>query len=223
MCGRFTLTMDLSELQELFPWIDFGVDHHPRYNIAPSQSILAIPNTGDNKAQLFRWGLIPHWAKDPSIGNKMINARGETVSEKPSFKNAYKKKRCLIPADGFYEWKKEGTGKTPYLIRLKSNQPFMLAGLWEKWEPPDEEPIYSCTIITTEANELLKSIHPRMPVILEPSSYDLWLDNATQITVQLDGLLVPFNDQEMETFPVSKVVNNPRNDSDECVKPAAAS
>jgi len=221
MCGRFTLTMDLSELQALFPWIDFGIDYKPRYNIAPSQSIAVVPNTEEKKVQLFRWGLIPHWAKDPSIGHKMINARGETVSEKPSFKNAYRKKRCLVLADGFYEWKKEGKGKTPYLIRLKSRKPIMFAGLWEKWHPPDDEPVYSCTIITTEANDLLKSIHHRMPVILSPASYDLWLDNIPQPATRLDELLKPYTDDEMDAFAVSKIVNKPTNDIQDCINPAA--
>ena len=141
-----------------------------------------------------------------------------TVSEKPSFKSAYQKRRCLIPADGFYEWKKEEKGKTPYLIRLKSKQPFMFAGLWEKWHPDDGEPIYSCTIITTEANDLLKPIHHRMPVILPQSSFDLWLDNVPQPAIRLDNLLVPYGTDDMEAFPVSKKVNNPAHDDAECVR-----
>jgi len=156
--------MELDELMALFPWIDFGSVYQPRYNIAPSQEIMAVPGTPQKKVGWFRWGLIPSWAKDPKIGYKMINARGETVSEKPSFRDACRKRRCLIPADGFYEWKKEGDGKVPYLIRMKSKAAFLFAGLWEQWQS-DDETIYSATIITTDANDTLKPIHHRMPVI----------------------------------------------------------
>jgi len=133
MCGRFALTIDLTELQAAFPWIDIGSVYTPRFNIAPSQEILAIPDRSHDKAGWFRWGLIPSWAKDKKIGYKMINARAETIAEKPSFRDAFKKRRCLIPANGFYEWKREGTGKTPYCIRMKNAQPFVFAGLWEQW------------------------------------------------------------------------------------------
>ncbi len=218
MCGRFALTIELSELQAAFPWIDIGSVYKPRYNIAPSQEILAFPNIPNGKAGWFRWGLIPPWAKDKKVGYKMINARAETVREKPSFRNAFKKQRCLIPADGFYEWKKEGAGKTPYRICMKSQRPFVLAGLWEKWVS-DQETIFSCTIITTEANEVLKPIHHRMPVILNAENYDAWLDPEHRDDKNLGKLLAPFPADEMTAFPISKQINSPQNEGPGSVMP----
>lgn len=220
MCGRFALTMELPELQEAFPWIDFGSVYKPRYNIAPSQEIMAVPGITNNLIAWFRWGLIPSWAKDSKIGYKMINARGETVAEKPSFRNAFRNRRCLIPTDGFYEWKKEGDSKTPYCIRMKSAQPFFFAGLWEQWQSA-EEPVFSCSIITTEANETLKPIHHRMPVILNPSDYQSWLDPEYHDEKHLSKLLVPYLAKEMTAFPISRQINNPRNEGPDCVVPQA--
>lgn len=208
--------MELDELMEAFPWINFGSGYKPRYNIAPSQEILAVPNAPGRKAALFRWGLIPAWAKDTRIGYKMINARGETVAEKPSFRNAYKKRRCLIPADAFYEWKKEADGKTPYLIRMTSKEPFFFAGLWEQWRP-DTDNIRSCTIITTDANDTLKPIHHRMPVILKPEDYETWLDPGLDDPEPLENLLVPFPGEKMTALPISRRINNPRNEGPESV------
>ena len=182
MCGRFTLTVDPAELQEAFADYRFPSQFAPRFNIAPSQPVLAIPNDGRNAADFFVWGLIPSWSKDPSIGGRLINARGETVAEKPSFRGSFKYKRCLIPADGFYEWKLQpGTKiKIPHFIHMKDRAPFAFAGLWDEWHSPDGSSIRSCTIITTEPNALMAGIHDRMPVILNQRDYATWLDASPQ-------------------------------------------
>ena len=220
MCGRFTLTADPADLQEAFEWVNFGNARlSPRYNIAPTQPIAVIANTDEYKLDFFTWGLLPFWAKDPSIGSRMINARAETLAEKPSFKNAYKRRRCLILADGFYEWKKEpgSKTKTPYYIRLKSGKAFAFAGLWENWHSPDSSQILSCTIITTQPNELLADIHNRMPVILPPGAYKQWLTPGESDTRDLAGLLKPYPASEMKAYPVSTLVNNPANEMPECI------
>ncbi|UCC64227.1 MAG: SOS response-associated peptidase [Anaerolineae bacterium] len=222
MCGRFTLFVDPKDLMEAFPGFTVPLDWTPRYNIAPSQPIAVIPNNGQNQIEFYRWGLIPSWAKDPSIGNRMINARAETVAEKPSFRGAYRRRRCLVLADGFYEWRKEpGRAKTPMYIRLKSGQPFAFAGLWEAWRAPDDQTILSCNIITTAPNSLVAQIHNRMPVILEPDAYDLWLDPAEQSPDRLDAWLRPYPASQMTAYPVSRLVNSPGNDSPDCILPAA--
>ena len=195
----------------------------PRYNIAPSQQVAVVPNNGENNVEFFQWGLIPSWAKDPKIGNRMINARAETLAEKPSFRTPYKRRRCLILSDGFYEWRSEpdSKSKTPIFIQLKSERPFAFAGLWEAWYPrPDDEPLLSCTIITTSPNALMETIHRRMPVILEPDGYERWLDPSEQSPTQLDGLLNSYPAEEMEAYPVSRLVNRPSNDSLDCIAPA---
>ena len=225
MCGRFTLRTDPETLTETFPGFTTPAPDEmtPRYNIAPSQAIAVVPNNGENSVEFFQWGLIPSWAKDPKIGNRMINARSETLAEKPSFRTPYKRRRCLILSDGFYEWRSEpeSKSKTPIYIRLKSEKPFAFAGLWEAWYPrPDDEPLHSCTIITTSPNALMESIHRRMPVILEPDAYDLWLDPSEQSPKQLDGLLKPYPAEEMMAYPVSRLVNRPSNDSPDCIAPA---
>jgi putative SOS response-associated peptidase YedK len=170
-----------------------------------------------------RWGLIPSWAKDAKIGNKLINARGETVAEKPSFRSAFRKRRCLIPADGFYEWKKLDGGKQPHFIHLRDEEPFAFAGLWEHWTNPDDgEVIESCTIVTTEANALMRTLHDRMPVILPPADYDRWLDPATQDVEGLKELLRPYSSEEMTAYPISAYVNNPRHEGVKCLEAAEA-
>ncbi|MBI3363071.1 MAG: SOS response-associated peptidase [Chloroflexi bacterium] len=178
MCGRFTLTVDPAALQAAFPGIAVPADLPPRYNVAPTQPVAVVANNGQNKVEFFRWGLIPSWAKDISIGSRLINARAETLAEKPSFRAAFKKRRCLILADGFYEWRQDAgnKAKTPMVIRLKSGEPFAFAGLWELWRSADDDTILSCTIVTTEPNSLMEKIHNRMPVILKPEDYTLWLD-----------------------------------------------
>ena len=224
MCGRFTLKTDPETLTETFPGFTTPAadEMSPRYNIAPSQQVAVVPNNGDNSVEFFQWGLIPSWAKDPKIGNRMINARSETLAEKPSFRTPYKRRRCLILTDGFYEWKAEpgSKTKTPFYIRLKSEKPFAFAGLWEAWSPNiDDDPLLSCTIITTSPNALMETIHRRMPVILEPDAYAQWLDPNDQSPTQLDGLLKSYPAEEMEAYPVSRLVNRPSNDSPDCIAP----
>jgi putative SOS response-associated peptidase YedK len=223
MCGRFTLTADTDDLIRAFPDFSFPAESAPRFNIAPTQPILAIANDGHNAADFYIWGLIPSWAKDPEIGNRLINARAETLAEKPSFRGSYKYKRCLILADGFYEWKAEpGTKvKTPYFIRLANGTPFAFAGLWDEWSSPDGSLIRSATIITTEPNSLMVSVHNRMPVILAADAYRQWLDPEPQKAEKLQPLLTPFPAELMTAHPVSSLVNSPANDRPELILPLA--
>jgi putative SOS response-associated peptidase YedK len=214
MCGRYTL-INLAHLTQLFPWItEPPVDIPARYNISPTQPILAVANDKPTDFDFFVWGLIPPWAKDPSIGPKLCNARSETLAEKNTFKNAYRRRRCLIPADGFYEWKLEADGKTkqPMYIRLKDGKPFAFAGLWETWHGPNGEDIRSATIITTKPNELLATLHDRMPVILKSQDHQRWLDAGEKNAGEMDDLLVPYVADEMEAYPISKDVNSVKND-----------
>ncbi len=219
MCGRFTLRTPTKDIVKAFGLLD-ALDLKPRFNIAPTQQIAGIrldPETGTRKLSMFRWGLIPSWADDPSIGNRMINARAESVAMKPAYRNAFKKGRCLIVADGFYEWKKVGSAKQPFFIRLKDDEPFAFAGLSEHWHR-GELVFDSATIITTEPNELMESIHDRMPVILSPEDYELWLEPDFHGQGKLLEMLKPYPVEEMEAYPVSTVVNNPRNEKEECIK-----
>ena len=223
MCGRFTLTVDTGQLQEAFPWVDISDGFQPRYNIAPTQPVAVVPNDGKNQLDYFTWGLIPSWAKDPAIGNRMINARAETLAEKPSFRSAFRRRRCLVLADGFYEWRKEPDQKTktPMYLQLESRSPFAFAGLWEFWQSPDGSKVLSCTIITTQPNSLVERIHNRMPVILPPAAYEQWLASEEQDPSQLAPLLRPYPAEEMVAYPVSRLVNSPQNDVPECVRPLA--
>jgi putative SOS response-associated peptidase YedK len=221
MCGRFALTVDPVDMQAAFPEFIFPSQVAARYNVAPTQPILILPNDGSNKADFFVWGLIPSWAKNPSIGSRMINARAETLAEKPAFRSAYKHHRCLVFSTGFYEWQVKSGVKTklPHFIHLKTGKPFAFAGLWEKWESPDGSTIRSATIITTEPNELMANLHNRMPVILPQNGYAQWLDPAPQQPATLQELLVPFPSAAMEAFPVSTLVNSPVNDDPGCLLP----
>lgn len=220
MCGRYSLTADKKTVAKTF-----GVDesklkgYASRFNIAPSQIVPVIVQMQEREFDLFRWGLIPSWARDPSVGNRMINARSETLQEKPSFRSSFKHQRCLVLADGFYEWKAEAARKVPYYIRLKSGLPFAFAGLWSEWEGPGRTKIRSCTIITGEPNDVLAPIHNRMPVILAHATFDLWLDSAQKNPAELAPLFRPYPSGEMEAFPVSKLVNSPQNDSADCIAP----
>ncbi len=222
MCGRFTLTVDPAQVQDTFSSYTFPEKFAPRFNIAPTQPVLAIPNDDKFAADFFIWGLIPMWAKDPSIGNRLINARAETLAEKPAFRGSLKYKRCLILADGFYEWKTvEGRkSKTPYFIHMKDRQPFAFAGLWDSWNSPEGSQLKTCTIITTEPNELMSLLHNRMPVILHPRDYAKWLDPSPQTPDQLTPLLKPFPANAMDAYPVTPLVNKPANDIPELVVPA---
>jgi putative SOS response-associated peptidase YedK len=221
MCGRFTLFSSAEAIAQKFE-VDVPADIIPSYNIAPSQTVNAIAQfTGELKPRLrnFRWGLIPSWAKDPAIGFKVINARSETASEKPSFRSAFKDRRCLIPTNGFYEWQRvEGskTKKQPYFFGLKDENIFALAGLWERWESPEGDIIETCTILTTEANDVLRPIHDRMPVILNSENWDMWLDPSFNNMHQLQEILKPYSADAMTSHPVSTLVNSPKNNSLEC-------
>ncbi|MEA5583409.1 SOS response-associated peptidase [Nodularia harveyana UHCC-0300] len=225
MCGRFTLNQSSSALCKFF-----GIDQIPdlsaEYNIAPTQMVATVrhnPETNQREFQQLRWGLIPRWMKEPGMGVKLINARAETVAEKPAFRGAFYHRRCLVLADGFYEWKRENGKKQPFYFQLSEGTPFGFAGLWEKWQPlaskSEGEEIISCTILTTAANELVKPIHQRMPVILAPQDYDLWLNHQMQTPELLQQLLCPYPDQAMTGYPVSSLVNDSRQNSAECIIP----
>jgi putative SOS response-associated peptidase YedK len=223
MCGRFTLTVDPGKLQEAIPGLIVPEDLTPKYNIAPSQPVAVLPNEGENRLDFFLWGLIPSWAKDPGIGNRMINARAETLAEKPAFRAAFRRRRCLVFADGFYEWRQEPGSKvkTPMYIKLKSGDPFAFAGLWEIWHAGDGSEIKSCTIITTSPNRLMEEIHNRMPVILPREAYSEWLKPGEVEPNNLNPLLEPYPENEMLAYPVSRMVNSPQNDVPECILPLA--
>jgi putative SOS response-associated peptidase YedK len=222
MCGRFTLTVDPADLQLLLNLGELPSELSPRYNIAPTQPVAVVADPASRRVEMFRWGLIPSWAKDPSIGSRMINARGETLDEKPAFRAAFKRRRCAVLADGFFEWQKieEGqrTLKRPYHIRLASGKPFAFAGLWEMWKSSEGEDVRTCTIVTGEPNSLMQPIHDRMPVILDAESMWEWLDpDATP--VGLRALLEPYPADQMEAYVVSTLVNKPENDVPECIAP----
>jgi putative SOS response-associated peptidase YedK len=210
--------MNLGAIAARFGVARFLEEVGPRYNIAPTQTVIVVADDGTRHLTQMRWGLIPSWAKDPAIGNRMINARAETVATKPAFRVALRKRRCLIPADGFYEWHPIGRRKQPIYISLKSREPFSFAGLWEAWTAPDGQEIKTCTIITCEANEVLKPIHDRMPVILTPEAETVWLDPTIQDPERLLPLLVPYPADEIEAYPVSTTVNNPAHDIPQCIQ-----
>ena len=219
MCGRFTLRSSPKIIAAEFGLFDVP-DVPPRYNIAPGQQVAVIrrlPEKNQRELAFVKWGLIPAWADDPSIGDRMANARSETAATKPSFRKAFRSRRCLLVADGFYEWQRTDGRKQPYYVRLKNDHPFGIAGLWERWEKGNE-PIESCTILTTDANDLMKPIHERMPVIIPPDQYDLWLDPQCQDAKKLEGLLRPFSG-EMTAYQISTVVNNPANETKKCIEP----
>lgn len=215
MCGRFTLSQSAEAIALAFQIPQ--VQLQPSYNIAPTQAVAAVlRNDEQRQFQQLRWGLIPSWAKDPGMGARLINARSETVAEKPAFRSAFRHRRCLVVADGFYEWQRQERKKQPFYFRLQDGQPFAFAGLWESWRSPDDEEIDSCTILTTEANDLLRPIHDRMPVILDSQAYDIWLD-PKQDPEQLQQLLRPYKAEAMTSYAVSTKVNNPSNNTPECI------
>ncbi len=198
MCGRFVLISDLSVISEAFNIQEITYDYRASSDVLPGRSVAAVIRDGVNRLVQFRWGLIPSWAKDPSIGSRLINARAETLGEKPSFRNAFKKRRCLVMADGFYETLKEGKKKIPFYFRLKTGKPFGFAGLYETWTSPEGQTVNTCTIITTESNDLIQPIHNRMPVILPKEKEALWIDPAVQDQVRLSSVLRPYPSAEME-------------------------
>ena len=221
MCGRYTLKSRAKIIAETF-----GVRVPPtvpeRFNIAPSQLVLAVrekPGSHERELVALKWGLVPFWADDPEIASRMSNARSETAATKPAFRSSFRARRCLIVADGFYEWQARDAKKQPYYIRLKSGQPFGIAGIWDRWDKQAGEPIESCTILTTDANEPMMAIHERMPVVIPPESFDIWLNPAEHDVAKLSRLLRPFHPDEMTAYPVSTLVNNAKQDSAKCVEP----
>lgn len=232
MCGRFTMTLTFQQVAEIIN-IAEQIDLQPKYNIAPMQQVPVVINdiikSGENentpaKAQkslkLFKWGLIPYWAKDISIGNKMINARAETIDTKPSFRHCLPKQRCLILADGFYEWKREEKRKTPYRFTLTDRKLFGFAGIWDAWNSPTGDIIHTCAIITSEPNEIMAPIHNRMPVILEQEKEEMWLNPEVKDSNILKQLLTPYPADLMNFYEVSPIVNSSRYDTPECIQPA---
>ena len=218
------LTTPVSELQKLFQFPE-APNLAQRWNIAPTQDIAAVRRDGDEKhLALLRWGLVPHWADDPSIGSRMINARAETLADKPAFRTAFRQRRCLIPIDGFYEWKalEGGKRKQPYAIRRRDRAPLALAGLWESWPGPKGQPLpqpmQTAAIVTTTANAVLRPLHERMPVVVAPEDWDLWLDPAAPVPM-VQGLLRPAPDADLEAYPVSTPVNSVRNADQSCIVP----
>ena len=229
MCGRYSLKTEPVELARLFQVPDPPTLPR-RYNIAPSQAVTTVRIDPDAETRGFaalQWGLVPSWAEDPGIGNRLINARSETVSQKPAFRSAFKRRRCLIAADGFFEWKRapsvaKGAPKQPSYIRLRDREPFAFAGLWERWAPREGTPgrvLETCTILTTSPNELMRPIHDRMPVILPPPDFDTWLDPRVHDEGALQALLGPFPADRMTATKVSTRVNSPRNDDAQCIQP----
>ena len=221
MCGRYTLATPVERLAEEFGFDASSVDLPPNYNVAPTQGVAAVlAEGGERRLEVLRWGFIPSWADDPQIGSRMINARAETAPKKPSFRRAFRERRCLIPADGFYEWKRTNGSKQPYYIHMKEERPFAFAGLWESWKDDGGPEIRSCAILTTKPNALAGEIHDRMPVILPAGSYDVWLEPEADRD-ELYGLLAPYPEDEMEAYPVSRFVNSPSNNDPRCIEPAA--
>ncbi|MBI5669151.1 MAG: SOS response-associated peptidase [Chloroflexi bacterium] len=220
MCGRFVLTANPEAIQQEFHLTNVP-DLPPRYNIAPTQPVAVISNDNPRELTFYKWGLIPSWAKDAAIGNKMINARAESVAEKPAFRAAFKRRRCILPSDGFYEWQERDGKKVPLFIHLEDRKLFGLAGLWEIWHSPEGDTVRSCTILTTDANDFMQPIHNRMPVILRKEDYDLWLAPDEPPSDVLQGLLRPYDSAPMRAYEVSKMVNRPGNDVPELIAPVA--
>ncbi len=219
MCGRFTVAVPREDLFEEFGLTEAPFDIHPRYNVAPTQIAPVILRGKDGALRLegFRWGLVPYWAKDPEIGNRMINARAESLETKPAFRDAFERRRCLVPADGWYEWQKQGTHKVPMWIHLRSRRPFAFAGLWERWRSgPGGEWLHSFTIVTTDAAPGVRHIHDRMPVVLPRALRDRWLD-AGAAPAELAALVRPYPGDDLEVWPVSRLVNSPANDVPDCI------
>jgi putative SOS response-associated peptidase YedK len=227
MCGRFTLKTPLTQVADAFDLAPTALpkgEWRARYNIAPTQQVLIVrevPQSGSRELVPVQWGLVPQWAGDPSIGSRLINARGETLPEKPAFREAFRNRRCLVVADGFYEWRQGAKPRQPYFIRLKQGGPFAFAGLWERWQH-GELAIESCSIVTTEANELLCPLHNRMPVILQPADYSRWLDAERQDPEKIMPLLKPVPAEAMLMHSVSTSVNNPKTDGPQCLAASEA-
>ena len=224
MCGRFTLRAPASVVAQQLGLLEVPL-LEPRYNVAPSQTVAAVlvaAAAGAPRRELawLRWGLVPAWAADASIGNRLINARAETAADKPAFRAAFRRRRCLVVADGFYEWQRLERGKQPYFFRLRDDRPFGFAALWEAWERAGQARIESCTLLTTTANELVRPVHDRMPVILPPSAYERWLDPAVEDAGALLPLLAPYASEQMTATAVGALVNSPSHEDPRCIEPA---
>jgi putative SOS response-associated peptidase YedK len=220
MCGRFTVTTT-ADIVEQFDLVEpLAEALEPRYNIAPTQSVPVISNRGERHLETMRWGLVPHWADDLSIGHRMINARGESLAEKPAFRDAYARRRCLVPADGFYEWKRAGKKRTPYYFHLPDHHLFGFAGLWERWKDPEGEWLLSFTIITAPANELVRPIHDRMPVVIAPADYDRWLHPDPLPPQMLQDMIASPADDLFTCYQVSPYVSSVAHQGPECIEPA---
>jgi putative SOS response-associated peptidase YedK len=223
MCGRFIQKSERRIIAEEFYVQEFIDPPAVSYNVAPGQTAgVILAGSGGNGYAIYRWGLVPSWAKDRAIGNRMINARSETIAEKPSYRSAFRKRRCLVPVDGFYEWKKEGNIKAPFFIHERSGRPFSLAGLWESWNDEEGKPLLTFTILTIDANERLRTLHDRMPVIIPPGARQLWLDTSTEGVKPLFDLLKPSEEKLLDFYEVSRFVNSPQNNTPECVEPVKA-
>jgi putative SOS response-associated peptidase YedK len=224
MCGRYTLSTPPEVVAELFDLIEVPA-YPPRFNLAPTQEapiVRVVEPDGARRLDLLRWGLVPYWAKEAAIGNRMINARSEGVAEKPAYRSSFKKKRCLVVTDGFFEWQKQGKSpKQPYLIRRQDRQPFAFAGLWSSWKDPERPgaPLETFTILTTSPNEAVRTVHDRMPVILNRNDYGLWLDPKIEDAARLQSLLVAAPEEDLELVPVSRAVNSPAYDGPDCIEP----
>ena len=215
MCGRAVEISSIKVIAEEFGIANPQITVKPNYNVSPSQNLLVVVRQNTKQLITCQWGFIPSWAKDPAIGHKMINARAETIATKPAFRSAYKKHRCLIVADGFYEWQKTDKGKVPYFIHLKSGKPFGFAGIYSRWSPTEGEGIDTCSIITTSANKLIEPVHDRMPVIISKDSIDAWLGDIADPS----SLLKPYPSEEMELYQVSRMVNDPKHNSPDLLEP----
>ena len=215
MCGRYSLIASVAELAERFEFDPAGIDHPPRYNVAPTQGVLTVVAGDARRAVRMRWGLIPGWTTGAPSGRPMINARAETAAQRPSFREALRRRRCLVPADGFYEWRRTAAGRRPMRITLASGEPFALAGLWERWRGPGGEDVLSCAVLTTASNELMRPIHDRMPVIVPRGAEELWLDASVREPAALGPALAPRDPERMRAVEVSTLVNSPANDGPE--------
>ena len=219
MCGRYTLTADAKAIQQAFDLDNITANLQPRYNIAPSQSVAVISNQNPKELTYMKWGFVPSWSQDPATGNKMINARSETAAEKPAFRSAFKRRRCLIPADGFFEWTTQDKKRVPMYIHLEDHAVFGFAGLWDVWQGPDGSELQTCTILTTEPNDLIRPLHHRMAVILDPDTYDLWLSPDELPADMLMPLMTAYPSEKMRVYEVSTQVNRPANDNPSVIEP----